>query len=201
MFSGLFTIVLMVLFIGIVFILPVYQFFVVKDREAAASDSHEARKSRILLTGIIVALAASCLAYKILVAHHLEQTSALFIGLPALLAILVVLFAKPKTATGMLCMATLTALLMSGIFLGEGFVCITAIGSKFKGGDGDLVTFTIHGAQFDPNAIVKLSRPVFVDMEPVSYRVADTSRIVGHRQDDGVAPNVGVCVRNQCAAC
>jgi len=133
MFSGLFTIVLMVLFIGIVFILPVYEFFVVKDREAAASDSHEARKSRILLTGIIVALAASCLAYKILVAHHLEQTSALFIGLPALLAILVVLFAKPKTATGMLCMATLTALLMSGIFLGEGFVCILMASPIFFG--------------------------------------------------------------------
>ena len=47
-----------------------------------------------------------------------------------------------------------------------------------KGGDSRYVTATILGAQFAPNAIVKLVRPGFAEMEPVRYRVVDGTKIV-----------------------
>jgi CARDB/Putative Ig domain len=46
------------------------------------------------------------------------------------------------------------------------------------GGDSRYVTTTILGAQFDPQAIVKLVRPGFAEFEPVSYQVMDKTRIV-----------------------
>src|SRR5262249_1668587 len=47
-----------------------------------------------------------------------------------------------------------------------------------KGGDSRYVTTTILGAQFDPQAIVKLVRPGFAEYEPVSYQVMDRTRII-----------------------
>jgi hypothetical protein len=47
-----------------------------------------------------------------------------------------------------------------------------------KGGDSRYVTTTILGAQFDPQAIVKLVRPGFAEYEPASYQVMDKTRII-----------------------
>src|SRR5262249_42060123 len=46
------------------------------------------------------------------------------------------------------------------------------------GGDSKFVTTTIEGAQFAPNAIVKLSRPGIAEYEPVNYRVLDATKII-----------------------
>ena len=46
------------------------------------------------------------------------------------------------------------------------------------GGDSRYVTTTILGAQFDPQAIVKLVRPGFAEYEPVSYQVVDKTKII-----------------------
>src|SRR5262249_29841271 len=46
------------------------------------------------------------------------------------------------------------------------------------GGDSRFVTATIHGAEFDPQAIVKLVRPGFAEFEPVRYQVLDATKIV-----------------------
>jgi hypothetical protein len=73
---------------------------------------------------VILAVACASLAYRLLVAHRLEQTAALFIGIPTLLAIIVVLSGTPRSATGSICKAMTIALLMSGIALGEGVICI-----------------------------------------------------------------------------
>jgi hypothetical protein len=72
----------------------------------------------------IAAVAMASFLYRWLVIHRLEQTSALFIGIPAFLAIVVVFAAETKSATGLICKVTAVALLASGIFLGEGFICI-----------------------------------------------------------------------------
>ncbi len=50
--------------------------------------------------------------------------------------------------------------------------------SPDAGGDSQFVTTTITGAQFDPQAIVKLVRPGYAEYEPVSYKVEDQTRIV-----------------------
>ncbi len=47
-----------------------------------------------------------------------------------------------------------------------------------KGGDSRYVTATILGAQFNPNAIVKLIRPGFAEFSPVSYQVINSTKIV-----------------------
>ena len=47
-----------------------------------------------------------------------------------------------------------------------------------QGGDSRYVTTTIYGAQFDPQAIVKLVRSGFAEYEPVSYQVIDPTRII-----------------------
>ena len=47
-----------------------------------------------------------------------------------------------------------------------------------KGGDSRYVTATILGAQFNPNAIVKLIRPGFAEFAPVSYQVVNSTKII-----------------------
>jgi hypothetical protein len=76
------------------------------------------------LVTIILALAIAGVLYRVFVVHKLEQTSALFIGLPAVLAIVLTLAPAAKSATGLIMKTTTIALLMSGPILGEGFICI-----------------------------------------------------------------------------
>jgi hypothetical protein len=83
-----------------------------------------ASRARWMLGGLIAAVAIAAVCYRLLVAHNLEQTSALFVGIPAVLAIVVVLASRPKSLIGTICTTIAIALLVSGIFLGEGFVCI-----------------------------------------------------------------------------
>jgi hypothetical protein len=76
------------------------------------------------VVGLAVGLAIAALAYRWLYSGHLEQTSALFIGLPALLAIALTLTPRAKSATGMVLKGMTIGLLLSGVVLGEGFICI-----------------------------------------------------------------------------
>src|SRR3546814_5328161 len=47
-----------------------------------------------------------------------------------------------------------------------------------RGGDSRHVTTTIKGAQFHPDAIVKVSRPNIAEYEPVAWEVVDASTII-----------------------
>ena len=76
------------------------------------------------LAGIIVALTAGGIAYRVLVVHRLEQTSALFIGIPSLVALVLALTPRAKSVKGIVMKGTTLALLLSAPILGEGFVCI-----------------------------------------------------------------------------
>ncbi len=82
--------------------------------------------------GVILAVAAVSVGFRLLKAQHLEHTSLLFIGIPTLLAIVMVAFVGPaKTTTGLILKATTIALLVSGILLGEGFICIVMASPLF----------------------------------------------------------------------
>ncbi len=76
------------------------------------------------LAFLIVSLLLGKLAYSLLVRGQLRQTAALFIGLPAFLALILALTPRAQTITGMVLKGTTIALLASGIFLEEGFICI-----------------------------------------------------------------------------
>lgn len=73
---------------------------------------------------VIAAAVAASVYYHGLVSARLEQTSALFIGLPALLAVTCVLTPKPHSATGTAVKSVTLFLGIAGVFLGEGFICI-----------------------------------------------------------------------------
>lgn len=73
---------------------------------------------------LVLAVTAGGVAYRILLHQRLEQTSALFIGLPALLAIILALTPDAKSTTGGILKGITFALLLSGPLLGEGFICI-----------------------------------------------------------------------------
>ena len=80
--------------------------------------------ARIALATLIVAVAISAIAYRAILSNNLQQTAALFVGIPALLAIAVVFGVSPKSATGVACKAVTIALLVSLLFLWEGMLCV-----------------------------------------------------------------------------
>ncbi len=80
--------------------------------------------SQWALVTLIIAVAAGSFLYRLLVVQRLEQTAAMFIGLPAFLAILLALSPKAKSPLGMIMKGMTIFLLMSGPLLGEGFICI-----------------------------------------------------------------------------
>ncbi len=90
-------------------------------------------KARGTLAAIIGAVAIASLVYRIIVAGGLQQTAALFIGIPALLAIVVVFAVSPSSATGVACKAVTVGLLVSVLFLGEGFLCVLMSAPLFYG--------------------------------------------------------------------
>lgn len=73
---------------------------------------------------IVFAIAVGCLMYRVLVWKRLEQTALLFVGIPALLAVVVACTPKAKTLIGGTLKATTLFLLLSAPLLGEGFICI-----------------------------------------------------------------------------
>jgi hypothetical protein len=94
---------------------------------ALARDPHDAReatRARVALATLIAAAAIGSVAYRVIVAQNLEQTAALFIGIPALLAIVVVFGVSPGSATGVACKAVTIGLLLSLLFLWEGMLCV-----------------------------------------------------------------------------
>jgi hypothetical protein len=82
------------------------------------------RRARITVASIIGAVALGSLAYQAIRGNGLEQTAALFIGIPSILAIVVVFAVSPRSATGVACKTVTIGLLVSLLFLGEGMLCI-----------------------------------------------------------------------------
>ena len=73
---------------------------------------------------IVVMMAVGSVMYRLLVIKQLEQTSVLFIGIPAVLAAIVIMTGPVQSAVGVVVKGITICLLMSGILLGEGFICI-----------------------------------------------------------------------------
>src|SRR5436190_6932436 len=83
-----------------------------------------ATPARIGLATLILAVAIAVVAYRVIVFHNLQQTAALFIGIPALLAIVVTFGVSPRSATGVACKAVTIGLLVALLFLWEGMLCV-----------------------------------------------------------------------------
>ena len=81
------------------------------------------RRAQVGLVGVIAVLAAASVLFRVMVGTRLEQSAALFIGIPALLACAAA-FIPTSTAVGVACKAVTVGMLMSLIFLGEGVICV-----------------------------------------------------------------------------
>lgn len=92
------------------------------DSDAVYSDRAE-RAARLTVIAIVVTLVVVSVAYRVLVVKHLEHTSLVFIGLPALAAI-TLLHTQPQTAIGVVNKVIAILLCLSGILFGEGLICI-----------------------------------------------------------------------------
>ncbi|MFD9949182.1 hypothetical protein ACFWYW_50800 [Nonomuraea sp. NPDC059023] len=84
----------------------------------------ERNAARMTLAGVVSALFAAMAAYKLLHAGGLEQTAVFYVGVPAVIAITVVLVAKPRSAIGLVMAVITVALALAGPLLGEGIVCL-----------------------------------------------------------------------------
>ena len=80
-------------------------------------------RARWAVIAVVVTLVVVSIAYRVLVVHHLEHTSLVFIGLPALAAI-TLLHTRPQTAIGTVNKVIAILLCLSGILFGEGLICI-----------------------------------------------------------------------------
>jgi hypothetical protein len=76
------------------------------------------------LIAFIVAFAAGGTLYRLLIQHDLGHSAAMFIGIPAVMAILLALTPKAKTITGGIVKGITLALLIIAPLLGEGYLCI-----------------------------------------------------------------------------
>jgi len=86
--------------------------------------SSSSAKQGSTLIPIVIILAIGILAYKEISGYGVNRSSILFIGLPALLAILVSKYSAPTEAYGFMFKVITIFLLISGMFLGEGVACI-----------------------------------------------------------------------------
>jgi hypothetical protein len=74
--------------------------------------------------GLVAAFTVGALLYKLLRHQQLGHSAAMFLGVPAVLAILLALTPKAGTATGGILKGITLALLVIAPLLGEGYVCI-----------------------------------------------------------------------------
>ena len=73
---------------------------------------------------VVVAFTVAATLYRVLIDKHLGHSAALFLGIPAVLAILLALTPKAQTATGGILKGITLALLIVAPLLGEGYLCI-----------------------------------------------------------------------------
>jgi hypothetical protein len=83
------------------------------------------------VVAIIVAFAAGSVLYKLLMHEQLGHSAAMFLGIPAVLAILLAIAPRAKTATGGILKGITLALLVVAPLLGEGYLCILVASPLF----------------------------------------------------------------------
>ncbi|WP_452597326.1 hypothetical protein [Pontimicrobium sp. MEBiC01747] len=85
-----------------------------------------------VLYGIVIVLVIANFAFRLLNEMRIEQTAILFVGIPALITILLIKYnTTPKSAAGVVFSTVTLFLLLSSILLGEGMVCIIIMAPIF----------------------------------------------------------------------
>lgn len=144
-------------------------------------------KNKLKLYVIVGILAVASLLFRIINATHFEQTSILFVGLPALITVLVIKFAPPsKSLYGFVFKIITLFLLMSSILFAEGIVCILFAAPIFYGISGLLVYIYEFFKKRDnktyslvaiPVALILLIQPTGIKTDPEIQTVSVTQKV------------------------
>jgi hypothetical protein len=81
-------------------------------------------RGRWTIIAMVVAFTGGALLYRILLHVHMGQSAAMFLGIPAVLAIVLAMTPKAETVTGGILKGITLALLIIAPLLGEGYLCI-----------------------------------------------------------------------------
>lgn len=93
-------------------------------RAAGRGTAERDAAARSVVTAMVVAVAAASLWYRSTQSLGLQQTGALFVGVPAVLAVVVVQLARPRSAGGVALKTVSIGLLVSLMLLDEGVLCV-----------------------------------------------------------------------------
>jgi len=94
--------------------------------------------------GFLLVLAAANVAYRLVYATGAQQTAALYVGVPTVLAVGLVLLPRSRSATAAVLRGSTLALLTAAVVLPEGLICLlfvlplVALVSVVVGGAVDL---------------------------------------------------------------
>jgi hypothetical protein len=89
-----------------------------------AVQAERLRRRKLTLLAIVLSFTIVSVAGRMIYGRHLETTSLMFIGIPAMLAILLVFTVRPKSALGTAMTGITFVLLLSAIVFSEGVICI-----------------------------------------------------------------------------
>jgi hypothetical protein len=82
------------------------------------------RRKQMVLLGIVLSFTIVSLVGRLVYATRMETSALMFVGVPTVLAIVLVLTVRPKSALGTAMTGVTFVLLLSAILFGEGLVCI-----------------------------------------------------------------------------
>ncbi len=88
------------------------------------NNEHKITPSQWSVMSLVVVSTAGSLLYRLLRHQHLGHSAAMFLGLPAVLAILLAAAPRPRSATGAIVKGLTLMLLVVAPLLGEGWICI-----------------------------------------------------------------------------
>ncbi|WP_256979011.1 MULTISPECIES: hypothetical protein [unclassified Rhodococcus (in: high G+C Gram-positive bacteria)] len=103
------------------------------EPEFVPEQRHRPNRQQWVLAAIVLAFTAAVIVRKILQETGQDQTAAFYIGIPAVLAIVVVLSAPWGKVIGTTVKVVTVCLLLSMIVLGEGFICVIFAAPLFYG--------------------------------------------------------------------
>ena len=88
------------------------------------NERDEGRAARWQVLGLILVLAVTSVAYRVVYGTGLQRTAALYVGVPSVLAVGLALLPRSRSATGALVKGSVLATLLAGIILPEGLACL-----------------------------------------------------------------------------
>ncbi len=137
------------------------------------AEAERLRRNKFALLAIVLSFTIVSLAGHMIYARHLETTSLMFIGIPTILAILLVLTVRPKSAMGTAMTGITFVLLLSAIVFGEGVICILMAAPIFYI-VGAIIASVIDGSRTTqpPTRMLLLAPLLLMSFEGTSDRIS-----------------------------